>query len=98
MRQISMLDFYIMYYLSMKRESKISEIYNYVSALIPVTRQTFSYRIKSLYTRDHLIKESYITSSDKGNAKTSIYYELTDSGVKCYNETKQTLTALLITQ
>lgn len=98
LRQISLADFYILYYLFTYRESRVSDIYKYVSQLIPMTRQTFSYKIKTLYTKDHLVKESYVNTKCAGKLQTTTYYELTDIGIGCYKETKQTLLAILIQQ
>lgn len=76
----------------------MSDIYRYVSQLIPMTRQTFSYKIKTLYTKDHLVRESYVNAKSSDKLQTVTYYELTDIGISCYNETKQTLIAILVHQ
>lgn len=91
MKQISMIDFYIPHCLSTKSKKTKHELFNYVTALIPISRQSYNYRLNSLYTKDHLIKETYHTENRNGKVVTTVYYELTNFGIDCYNEAFQTL-------
>ncbi len=97
MKQISVIDFYILHYLSTQGEKTQVNIFNYVNALALISRQAFYYKLNSLYTKYHLIKETYKTSCTNDNSQTIVYYELTDTGIACYNEVAQTLKVLLIT-
>ena len=61
---------------------------------MPISRQSFSYRLNTLYTRSHLVER--INNKGALIEPTSNSFILTPEGEKCFGETKQTLVGLLL--
>lgn len=92
MENMSLLDFMILNFLATEGEKKYRDVLKYVEKIMEISKQRFSYRIKTLYKR-RLIRQKYYTSINPVTSEADIttYYCLTEEGKALYKKNKSAL-------